>query len=93
MVVLSGWLPSPGDYPDALGDSLRENAERLPVFFAHGDSDEIIKLEWARESHQQLEEVCFKKSVLADSGFWSRFDLASEACHHLEHLGVPSSPC
>merc|ERR1712031_76859 len=39
VAILSGWLPTPQAYPDALSEALTATPAALPVFFAHGYSD------------------------------------------------------
>jgi len=43
-------LPLRGDYPAALA----ANAQQLPVFMGHGDSDPVVPLQWAEVSHQAM---------------------------------------
>ena len=43
-------LPLRADYPAALA----ANAQQLPIFMGHGDSDPVVPLQWAQVSHRAM---------------------------------------
>jgi lysophospholipase-1 len=49
--ALSGYLPKPQTF------SPSEAGKRTPVFFGHGDSDDVVQLSWARLSYDRLKEL------------------------------------
>jgi len=52
VVALSGYLPHP---EKALANVSEENKD-TPLLMCHGDSDGVVRLEWARDAHAKLSE-------------------------------------
>lgn len=70
LIILSGYLP--------LGKNLNTEKnsanQHTPIFWAHGVKDNIVPLQWAEASHQQLKACGFEKQ-----NFYT-YPMAHEVC-------------
>lgn len=53
VVALSTWLPLRDSYPEKFS----EHAKQTPVFFAHGEDDNIVPTQFGQKSAQRLKEL------------------------------------
>ena len=69
LVALSTYLPGGA----AAAAQRHPNAVAQPVFFAHGDSDPVIPVQYGQASAQMLERAGFEVQ-------WHRYPMAHQVC-------------
>jgi predicted esterase len=78
--ALSTWLPLRDDYPGALSEQSREH---LRLFQAHGEADEVVRLQWGETSNEGLKQ--WLKMGSSEDPIDFRF-------MKIEHMGHSSDP-
>lgn len=82
IACLSGYLP----VPDRVASSTTDDSKTIPIRMFHGDSDEVVRLEWAHKSKDKLEAIGCKDVNLTVYGGLPHSASMKELSHVLSFL-------